>query len=585
MRLTKVFMLTTALMLTLVTIMLARSLIVDWRTSHSAQSGLQTMELAYLAMKVAEKASAERGPTIPVLNDTVPADPAKRERLNKAREASNQAFAAAITGLELKQQSTQSSAIDNAIASLTRAQLQLKVARAEVDRIAALPYEERTASGSNIRRLPIDQMFAVIDAALDSVTQLTAAALYIYPQLSQPLEGARLGAILREYAGRLGSQFTTPLANQKPLLDSERNDIHALIGRVGQLRQLIEMQAQSNANEPRVTAALAEMKARYFAVGLPFIQSLTDAGTAGRPYGVDTGQFVTRYVAEMASIVTMRDAMFDVARSGAIAQVAEAKRNFEINAFIGGAVLLIELCVFLLLRGRVLRPLLSSTRSLVNIANGRIETALSPTRRRDEIGDLQNALTALQATNVAKQSLEREREALIGQLQSASVTDYVTGLVNRRGFVERGNELLAEASLNKRSIAVLLLDLDHFKSVNDQYGHAVGDTVLQQVANVGRSVVRETDLFARYGGEEFIVLTTPCSADDAEALATRLRAAVEKQFFGVDTARLRVTISLGVVCAEPDQRVSLESLVNQADQALYRAKAAGRNRSVQLRAA
>ncbi|MGL4232106.1 MAG: GGDEF domain-containing protein, partial [Casimicrobium sp.] len=200
MRLTKLFMLTTALVLTLVLLMLVRSLLQDWRTVASANEGTHALELAHLAMKVAEKASAERGPTIPVLNDKTPPNPAIRERLTKARLATDEAFAVAFERMKSSPQKDTQRAEEY----LRKARLDLESARAEVERVAALPFDERAAPGSRLRRVPIDQMFAVIDVAFESVTQLISVAQRTHPDLSQPMEAARLSAVLREYAGRLG---------------------------------------------------------------------------------------------------------------------------------------------------------------------------------------------------------------------------------------------------------------------------------------------------------------------------------------------------------------------------------------------
>jgi hypothetical protein len=137
MRLTRLFMLTTGTLLSLVLVMLARSILQDWDTVRSAQEGSHAMELAYKAMKVAEKASAERGPTIPVLNDAVAPDPAKRARLAKAREASDSAIAEALDGLA----EAHSVNHDNAARQLRKAKDELILARQEVDRVAELPFD------------------------------------------------------------------------------------------------------------------------------------------------------------------------------------------------------------------------------------------------------------------------------------------------------------------------------------------------------------------------------------------------------------------------------------------------------------
>ena len=398
MRLTKLFMITTGILLTLVSIMLVRSVLNEWRTVNAAQRGLQAMSLAYDAMKVAEKASAERGPTVAIVGDgangAAPST-AIRDRLASARKASDDALGAVQLAL---QGSTRPDHL-SAVALISRAQRELVAARVEVDRIAAMPHAERTAPGTRITREPIDKMFAVIDVALEAVTVLSADAERVYPELSEHLVGARFAAELREYAGRLGSQLTAPLAAQKPLGMEEKRDIPLLIGRIRQLRRLIEVQTQTRASDPRIVAAVAEMNSRYFAIGLPFIATLTAAGTAGNDYGLDSAQFVSRYVPEMLSIVKLRDVMVQLAREGAATSYAQARKNLWINAAIGLTALAIEIAVFLLIRWRVLKPLLANTRDVVAIAEGKLDTALTRTTRTDEIGDMQNAIAELKKKN------------------------------------------------------------------------------------------------------------------------------------------------------------------------------------------
>ena len=133
------------------------------------------------------------------------------------------------------------------------------------------------------------------------------------------------------------------------------------------------------------------------------------AGEAGGDYGMNLPEFVARYVPEMASIVKLRDTMFDTARTGAAASIAKARRNLHINAAVGVLVLLIEISVFLLIRWRVLKPLLTSTSAVVAIAAGKLDTPLRVTTRTDEIGDMQRAISDLRHTSADKRRLEREQ--------------------------------------------------------------------------------------------------------------------------------------------------------------------------------
>jgi diguanylate cyclase (GGDEF)-like protein len=578
MRLTRLFMCTTGVLLTLVVVMLGRSTIQDIRMVEAAEQGMKAMELAYRVMKFAEKASAERGPTIPVLNDpTMPPDSAKRERLNKARTATDDALKYALAGLEEGLQGQSQISAQMALGHIQKARDELTYARIEVERVAALPFRDRIAPDLRLTRVPIDKMFSVIDTVFEGVTALSAEAERIYPDLSLQLVGARYAAELREYAGRLGSQFTVPLAAQMPLGAEEKRDIPELIGRIRQLRQLVEVRARVTSIDAKLNVAMSDMNKRYFGNGLPFIAELTESGLSGRAYGVDSAQFVARYVPEMKSIVELRDAMFEVAKNTATLKIAQANERTKLNLLIAAAILCIEVMVFVLIQRRVLRPLLETTGHMLHLMDGKLDIALIKTDRADEIGDMQNAVVALKAANEKHIALEAERVLLIDHLQVASEVDFLTSLLNRRALMQRGEQLLAQAKRHHWSVAVVLFDIDHFKLVNDAYGHAVGDQVLIQVAAMAQGECRQADLLARYGGEEFILLAFDC--DDAQAmhLAERVRTKMELTKFGSGDETFKLTASFGVAHAQSFEVDHLELLIKGADRALYKAKSQGRN--------
>jgi diguanylate cyclase (GGDEF)-like protein len=161
-----------------------------------------------------------------------------------------------------------------------------------------------------------------------------------------------------------------------------------------------------------------------------------------------------------------------------------------------------------------------------------------------------------------------------------SQTDGLTGVDNRRHIEERLTEAFGHAARLNEPLAVVMTDVDHFKSVNDTYGHQAGDAVLKQVAEVLRDTAREIDRVGRYGGEEFLVLLPGASLEDARRYADRARAAVEGREFAYEGGALRRTLSAGVAAwPHPDVRHQ-EALVKLADDALYAAKTGGRNRVV-----
>jgi two-component system cell cycle response regulator len=192
------------------------------------------------------------------------------------------------------------------------------------------------------------------------------------------------------------------------------------------------------------------------------------------------------------------------------------------------------------------------------------------------------------------------REAILARVRNISyvanklkefgkllVRDYLTGLYNRKFFMERMLEEIAWADRYGEPLSFIILDIDHFKKINDTHGHSCGDEVLKELARVLTGMLRAHDVLARYGGEEFVVLLSNTAPDDAFSIGEKLRAGVEESDFYCDEkgTRLPVTISVGVATTEISHDISYAALIKQADEALYKAKAAGRNRVVSARPA
>lgn len=170
---------------------------------------------------------------------------------------------------------------------------------------------------------------------------------------------------------------------------------------------------------------------------------------------------------------------------------------------------------------------------------------------------------------------------VMGELELRLIArrDHLTGTLTRRGFVEEAGKALARHARGGAASALALLDVDHFKSINDCHGHPAGDKVLRQLAEVCAGVMRPGDYFGRIGGEEFALLLADASAEEAQAAAERFRAAIEAHRFDIGIARpLAVTASFGVAAISPAM-ASAEAWLAAADSALYCAKRSGRNRT------
>ncbi len=171
-----------------------------------------------------------------------------------------------------------------------------------------------------------------------------------------------------------------------------------------------------------------------------------------------------------------------------------------------------------------------------------------------------------------------ERKALEERFEQQAHLDYLTGLYNRRHFMEQGETELSRAQRHGRALSIFMLDIDHFKQFNDTYGHKAGDQVLQKLAEVMRGTLRTVDILGRVGGEEFAVLLPETELAEAVEVAERLRLAVEQTAVVFEAGLPQhFTVSIGVT-TQRKMETNLDILLSEADRALYRAKEAGRNR-------
>jgi len=192
----------------------------------------------------------------------------------------------------------------------------------------------------------------------------------------------------------------------------------------------------------------------------------------------------------------------------------------------------------------------------------------------DELDHLRNNLvdTALTIGRLLSELEEKNRE-----LQELAYYDPLTGLPNRRFFFEHASLIFEEVKRYEKPLSLLVMDIDHFKKINDTYGHDVGDLVLKTFAGVLRGIVRQSDICARFGGEEFVVLLPNTDLEGAKVLAERIRTAVAKNMVEHGSIVIVFTVSIGISQYRKGMQ-SIDELIKEADIALYRAKEGGRNR-------
>jgi diguanylate cyclase (GGDEF)-like protein len=222
----------------------------------------------------------------------------------------------------------------------------------------------------------------------------------------------------------------------------------------------------------------------------------------------------------------------------------------------------------------------SGTNSLLVLpltAQGKVFGCLTSEAVESSAFNEANIRFASALANEASVALENAR--LFREVERLSLTDPLTGLRNRRGFLDDARRNVELTIRHKHPLSVLMLDIDHFKRVNDTYGHATGDKVLTGIALVCRKHMRTTDLLARFGGEEFCFLLPETTSQNALLLAERLRTSIAAAGFEAEAQSFSVTVSIGIseCIGEKD---SIEKLLARSDEALYQAKNTGRNRVV-----
>lgn len=232
------------------------------------------------------------------------------------------------------------------------------------------------------------------------------------------------------------------------------------------------------------------------------------------------------------------------------------------------AALVIALVTGLLMMRAMFQPLRALKTGALRLGSGEMDYRI-PVKRRDEIGDVAEAFNSMAAMLEGSQA----------ELRNRAIRDGLTGLFNQRELTRRLNREFRRAERYRRDFAFIIIDLDHFKVVNDTYGHLVGDHALRRVAEILQGELRSVDTLGRHGGEEFAAILPETAEAAALATAERLRVSIERAAVNLKSGdSLRLTASVGVA-VYPGDANSAKELFEEADDSLYAAKHAGRNRT------
>ncbi|WP_211462650.1 GGDEF domain-containing protein [Collimonas silvisoli] len=569
MPLNRLFWLISILLMLLFLTLIGRIVSSEWSAYQRSTTSIPAIKSFQLALMVEEKLTAERGPTNTLLRQK--SDDAARElaRLERLRGASDQALASLRQAL----QAQAAPWLAPVIAHVKSTERALAAARIRVDFLLAQPTPQRDTEAVGAA---VAMMAQSVDAIAPAIAALSGIAAQADPQFRDGLDSARLTSSLRNIAGRMGAIFVAPVVAHRPLTAHEIYTFAKLSGQIEQLYSVIELQLHAYRHKPAFKTALDTVRDQYLEGGLDLLNELLAIGRHSGNYGMNAHELSARYVPRMAAIPHLRDLIVEEMLARAEYRSKQAAYFLLAVSALAAVAMAIFVLLMWVIRQRVLRPILDATALFVSLADERLGTAIPSPRYDDEIGAMMRAIRVLKARSLDKIRLEKQREAMIAQLQTLSDTDFLTGLLNRRAFFAQGEQQFGIAQRYRRQLTLILMDVDHFKTVNDQYGHQAGDQVLRVVAELCRRNRRKVDLLARYGGEEFLLMLPEIDLSQGLAVAEKLRRAIDARHFHLDDGvMVKVTASFGVAAFEQDN--NLESLIARADGALYRAKNGGRN--------
>ncbi|GGP24618.1 GGDEF domain-containing protein [Silvimonas amylolytica] len=544
----------------------------QWTEYAQNRRAVGDVERAQLALKVFEMVSRERGPANAIMGAPLPAAATQAAALATARARSDTAIHALLINLQALDDDANRAAMINALLQL---QDDLQTGRRKVNAVAAMPVAQRP--GETIDDA-VSTMISVATLASPLSARISAAAEQHGNTLNDLMVAARAAAELREQAGQLGSQFTRALIRQEPLTRQTVESIERIVGHIDIMRMLVNNRvARCCADNPNITGAVAQMNQHYFGDGQTLVNQVLVTWHADVVPQMTTGEFAARYVPTMNPILDVRDALLLQAARQAMAAQTEARDRLVWLALLTAMLallLIVPLCIF---GYRLLNALTTSADIIKALAAGRLDTPVPQPARSDEIGDVLSAIAVLRDNSRARQVLQVEREALIAELHEAATTDFLTGALNRRAFQSTAAITVNQTRRRAGVCSVALLDLDHFKQVNDTWGHDVGDAVIRAVSRHSRLKLRSSDLFARYGGEEFIFLLADANTENTRDILERIRLDIAQATLAVvDERPIRLTVSVGFAVLD-QQCDTLEKLVLAADRHLYEAKQQGRN--------
>ncbi|MGF2637762.1 GGDEF domain-containing protein [Acinetobacter johnsonii] len=438
--------------------------------------------------------------------------------------------------------------------------------RQQVDAYAALPREQRNAETMDQAIL---KMFNAWDRSHDVLKDVIAVSEGKDTAVSNFYVQILLLADLRDQAGRAASNVMAHVAFKQPI--PETNLARSLQTRrqVMYLWELIDtLQPEPDKTEEFKVLHQAVYN-EFLAKGLLIVERLMNESIYHRPYYLTGTQLTEAIVDKFSTVVELQNYLLKYSVEKAIIEKHKAQNILLTTVGISLISIFAALFTMIYARKRVFSPLIQAREILFDLSHSSIRP--NPMDTKDQPANMYSLFTAIQQL---KQTLQ-QRDALEFRLKNIAHLDSLTGVANRYALNEY-IKLLENQPTQFSETCLMVIDIDHFKQVNDVYGHLMGDQVIQFVAEKLKENIRTSDLLVRYGGDEFIVLIENVGMERALKIAEKIRSEIyeAKSVDNVRCPDLKVSISIGVAIGA----TSWMALLEKADRALFQAKEQGKNK-------
>ena len=438
---------------------------------------------------------------------------------------------------------------------------QLQQARMVVNDYSKLPMHLRN---STQLEAAIFEMFTAWDLVHEALQRAVNQSHGKESSVSNYYTLILLLAEFRDQAGRAGSNVIPAISFNEPI---PKNNLARFLQTKRQthyLWELIDVILPEHDKNEEFIRLHQDVRKGFIQESLPIIETLVEQGLNNQPYAMTSTELTEILVARFAGVVALQEYMIEYSIDEARTQTREARQHFTFTLLMSLVALTATLFSMYYLGRYVIHPLVRARDLLVDLSHPEGHQMVED--EYDKEGTIFGAIARLK-------NMMQQRDHLEYQLKNLANTDSLTGVANRFALEDYIALLLSQPNALTET-CLLVIDIDHFKHVNDQYGHIFGDQIIQWVADNLKMHVRSSDLVVRYGGDEFLVIMDHMDLKQAIKVAEKVCAEINAaKFLATNDVPVAVSVSIGVAVGAD----SWLALFEKADQALFKAKSAGRN--------